>query len=192
MFKSKVLVLAGVLSCALPALADIGQMGAGHSRFLPAIERAEGTSQLKPTIGVSTGFAGTESRRGGTMYGIEAAYQPVIPFGLGVVLGGYVADHSDTKATLTRTKLMAKGTYNFGGAIAVLKNAYVGSSVGAVNDNESNQNDVNFGFEPTVGFDIPLKGDLNRWSIGANANYLFVGGAKDDVLALNGIAKYLF
>lgn len=160
------------------------------ANVLPQPKEAQGLAEQRPSIGIFGGFADTQSgRRDGTNYGIEAGYQPYIPFGLGVELSGYVSDHQGDEATLTRTRLLAKGTYNFGGTIPVIKHSYVGVALGPVWDNVRNQIDMNFGIAPQVGFDIPV---IDHLTLGANANYLFVGGAKPDVFALNGVAKYWF
>lgn len=151
---------------------------------------AEGMNEQKPSLGLSLGYADTEAGRATTIgYGVEYAFQPYIPMSTALELSGYSAQGSDTQSSITRTKLLVKGNYNLGGNIAVIKYSYVGVGVGVVWDNILNRNDLNLGIAPQVGFDIPLN---TQYSLGANANYLFVGGAKPDAFALNGVAKYWF
>lgn len=164
----------------------------GSSRTLPEMRRAEGREELKPSLGVFSGFTDTQNNHlNSTAYGVEIGIQPYIPLSAALELSGYVTNSGPSRAALTRTKLMAKGSYNFGGDIPVIKDSYVGIGIGPVWDNINNKTDVEFGVAPQLGFDIPL-GFAQGFSLGANANYMFVGGAKADVFALNGIAKYWF
>jgi hypothetical protein len=163
----------------------------GVSKTLPAIRRAEGVDETKPTLGILGGITSTaDQNRIGSSIALEYAMQPVVPFGAAVELG--IADQHDQLATISRTKLLFKGNYNFGGTIPVIKNSYLGLGLGPVWDRVNGTNDVELGVVPQIGFDIPIGERPANWSLGANANYLFVGGAKSQVLALNGVAKYWF
>lgn len=161
------------------------------SRSMPEARETESAAEMKPSLGIMGGYAETEAaRRSGTNYGIEYGFQPYIPVGVAIELSGYVSPSVENKATLTRTRLLGKANYNFGGNIAVIKNSYIGVGLGPVWDNVRNTDDVELGIAPQIGFDIPIA--RTQFSLGANANYLFVGGAKEDVFALNGMAKYWF
>ena len=72
----------------------------------------------------------------------------------------------------------------------MIRYSWIGGGVGPVWDNEHSVQ-TNFGTEPSVGFDVPID-DAATYSLGANANYLFVGGSRPDVFALNAVAKYWF
>lgn len=149
------------------------------------------TAEMRPSLGISGGYAESEgNRNSGTGYGIEYGWQPYIPMGVAIELGGYVSPAGDGEATLTRTKLLGKANYNLGGNIPVIKYSYAGLGIGAVWDNERNSDYVNLGIAPQIGFDIPIP--QTKFTLGANANYMFVSGGKDDVFALNGLAKYWF
>lgn len=181
----------------LAALASVAAMASttvfaadGSSRTLPEGREAD-RSEMKPSVAIFGGYSDTQTgRRNGTNYGAEYGFQPYIPLGAAVELSGYVSDHKGDVATLTRTRLLGKVNYNFGGTIPVIKNSYVGLGIGPIMDNVAHKVDVNFGIAPQIGFDIPIAS--TPLSLGANANYLFVGGAKPDVFALNGVLKYWF
>jgi hypothetical protein len=165
----------------------------GTSRTMPEMRSVRDSNDYKPSIGISSGLASpVDNRRNGTGYGIEAAYQPYIPISLGLELSGYVLGANGDNPTLTRTKLLAKALYNLGGSISVVKDSYFGLAAGPVLDNVAGNSDVELGVAPVIGFDIPL-GDFSKGvSLGANANYMFVGGSKPDTFAVNGVAKYWF
>lgn len=179
-----------IVFLALDARAASDDTGRVKETF-PKVRRAETVEEQKISVGVTAGMASTEGRSNALGYGVEAAYQPFIPFSVGIDLGGYSSPSSGANATLTRTRLLARGQYNFGGTIPFVRHSWVGLGAGAVMDNEPGSTSTNFGIQPIVGFDLPIDDDA-KFSLGANANYLFVGGAKPDVFALNGVAKYWF
>lgn len=164
----------------------------GENRTLPEQRPAEGMSEQKPSIGISTGVADTQNGRNATSWGIEYSFQPYIPYSAAVQLNGYVSDHNGDTPTLTRTELLFKSAYNFGGEIPFIKYTYVGGLLGPVFDNIQRTTDVNLGIAPVVGFDIPLRDWAPHLSLGANANYMLLIGPKPDVFALNGTVKYWF
>jgi hypothetical protein len=184
----KLLTALVTLVAAAPALAE--DTPTGRSSAITEPRPAEGLGEQKPSVGLMLGYADTEAGRTSSFgYGLEYAVQPYIPFGAAVELSGYSADGTDTQPSITRTKLLFKGNYNFGGDVAVIKDSYVGVGIGPVWDNILGRSQIDFGIAPQVGFDIPLN---PNYTLGANANYLFVGGAKPDAFALNGVAKYWF
>lgn len=177
----------------LLSIASSAHADRGESRTLPEQRPAEGMAEQKPSIGISTGVADTQNgRRNATSWGIEYAFQPYIPYSAAVQLNGYVSDHTGNSPTLTRTELLYKTAYNFGGDIPFIKFTYLGGLLGPVFDNIEGTTDVNLGIAPVAGFDIPLRDWAPHLSLGANASYLFLIGPKPDVFALNGTVKYWF
>jgi hypothetical protein len=168
-----------------------GSNGSVNSSF-PEMRKAE-PSEYRPSIGITLGLAETDDRSNAAAgYGIEAAFQPYIPFGVAAELSGYTSGSDTGQAGLTRTKLLAKGTYNFGGTNALIRYSYTGFGLGPVMDNIANSTELLLGIEPIIGFDIPLTDWAKGFSLGGNANYLFVTGGHDNVFALNAVAKYWF
>jgi hypothetical protein len=163
----------------------------GLSKITPPTRPVANAAEMKPSIAVFGGIADTQAhRRNGTNYGVEYGWQPYLPYGAAIELSGYVSDHKGIEPTLTRTRLFGKANYNFGGTIPVIKDSYVGLGLGPVWDNFNHHSDIEFGIAPQIGFDLPVTG--TPLTLGLNANYMFVGGAKPDVFALNGMAKYWF
>ena len=178
---------AALMTAAMPALAEVGT----KSKTIPDVVRAETFEQKKPSIGFFGGYAQTESRRDATTFGVDYTMQPVVPFSFGGEVLAYVA-HGDYRIEpLTRTRLLAKATYNFGGHVPVLKNTYVGLGIGPVIDNEGHRVRVAVGGAPILGFDIPLPDYFANWSIGANGSYTFLS-VGEQFVAVNGILKYWF
>ncbi len=168
----------------------------GQSRTFSEPRHLTDESQRAPSIGVHTGVAGTEGDYGNSMdWGAEVAFQPMIPISAGLELNGYASDGDRGHQGLTRTDLLAKGAYNFGGTIPVIRYSYVGAGIGPVWDNLSNTSHISLGLAPMVGFDIPIATtdqDRTRFTLGAAGSYLFVNNGMPDTLALNGVAKYWF
>lgn len=163
---------------------------------LPRSGPAMDLSQQKPHIGLRGGLANPEHNYdGGMEYGIEAGIQPYIPISVGVELTTFHSDN-DTAPDLNRTKLLAKGNYNFGGTIPVIKHSYVGALIGPVFDVEGDVNRGRLGMGPQAGFDIPLTTSNETrnqsFSLGANLNYLFVSNSAPDTFGMNGVVKYWF
>lgn len=148
----------------------------------------------KPTIGLRSGVANTdmENYDDSWEYGLEMGFQPFVLYSLAVEFSGYANDPAGDLPPLTRTKLLGKGMYNFGGNTPVIRHSYIGLAAGPVWDNISNDVATELGIAPFLGFDIPLAGRASRFSLGANANYLFVSGGKPETLAMNGMVKYWF
>lgn len=119
-------------------------------------------------------------------YGINVGFQPYIPFGLGAEVTTTEMDNSQ----LQRTNLLARGTYNFGGDIPVLKSTYVGVLTGPMFQNENQDTEWSVG--PTAGFDIPLQDKTSDFlSLGLAAKYLYTTNVQDSFSA--GVAlKYWY
>jgi hypothetical protein len=162
-----------------------------ESRTTPESRPVRTEAERAPSLGVIGGITDThQGFRNGTSYGAEYGWQTYIPFSAAVELSGYVSDHSAANPTLTRTRLLGKYNYNFGGSIPVIKDSYIGVGAGPVLDNVRNTNTWEVGIVPQIGFDIPIAS--TNLSLGANANYMFIIGPNANALAVNGVAKYWF
>ena len=149
---------------------------------------------LNPSIGITAGVVNPEgSYKSAAEYGIGFAFQPYIPFGLGMSLtfSKNQSKNSNTR-DLDRTAAMVRGTYNFGGNITVIKNSFVGVMTGPI----INQDATYFGLAPVVGFDIPVREWSGKYlsflSVGAEAKYMIVSSNESDGLVVNGVLKYWF
>lgn len=188
MFKLFFVSVSSLFFFAVPSFA---QEDTGLSRIVPEHRTAVGPER-KPSIAVFGGVPISNGQQRGGAMSVEYARQPEIPFGTAVELGVAVTSE-DRQQTLTRTKLMFKGNYNFGGTTPVIRYSYVGLGLGAVLDNQNSRSDLLFGFGPQLGFDIPVtRGTDSQVSLGANANYLMIGGDRAAVTAISGVAKYWF
>lgn len=171
-----------------------GNFAVAQTSTLPEPMRANSMAEQKPSLGIRTGIANIEgSDEQAWEYGIEAGYQPYVPISLAVELSGYVQESDGPDPGMTRTKLLGKGLYNFGGTIPVIRHSYLGAGIGPVYDNLDNEQDLNIGLAPIAGFDIPLSRKPNKYfSLGANVAYLFVTGNNADAFSANGAVKYWF
>lgn len=149
--------------------------------------------QGKPSVGVLLGMANAEgSFENGLNYGIEASFRFSEPFSTIVELSGYTTDRSTSEPGLTRTKLLAKIVYNFGGVTPVVRYSYAGAGVGPVYDNVGSVQKWNLGLAPQVGFDIPVGEEDSKFSLGANVAFLLVTGGSPNSASASGVAKYWF
>lgn len=150
----------------------------------------------KPHVGLIAGFANPEGRfQAAAEYGLDIGFQPYIPFGLGVELSTSSNERKEGPITedLTRTKVLARGTYNFGGGIPVISDSYFGLGVGPIFESRAGSDEVHLGLSPIVGFDIPLRKRARDFmSLGANAKYLISSGGGPDTLTVAGMLKYWF
>ena len=162
---------------------------------LPQHRSVMDVSEYKPHVGAQLGFSEPEgSYQTGSEIGVDVGYQPAIPYGVGFEFIHARAQSQGNDVALDRTVALAKGTYNFGGDIDIIKDSYVGVGVGAAF--VSGATALTFG--PLVGFDIPLNkrgvdNDMNGVvTLGALAKYLILEGSNPDTFALNGMMKYWF
>lgn len=164
----------------------------------PVPTEAETLEQRKPHIGVRLGVADSDSNyRSAAEVGIEAGFQPYIPYGLGIEVTNFTADNStDGVGDLNRTKLLIRGTYNFGGTNEIVRRSYVGVGVGPVFDTVPGDSDMRMGTDLVAGIDFPLNSTglvtHKMFSLGATANYLFVSNSGADTFGVNGLVKYWF
>jgi hypothetical protein len=162
------------------------------SGTLPSLQKST-RSELRPHVGIQIGHADSGSTYGGaTSYGLEVGYQPYIPLAAALELQNFSNDGTGNK--LDRTSLMAKGTYNFGGTIPIIRNSFVGAALGPVFDTAGTDS-TNVGAKVLAGLDFPLTASgltqEKSFSLGATAQYLAVLRA-DDSFIVNAQLKYWF
>lgn len=153
-------------------------------------------SEYKPHVGLLAGLATPEGNyQSSTEYGITLGYQPYIPFGLGLELSSARSDvdGGSDAFDLQRTKLLVQGTYNFGGNMPIINKSYVGVSVGPMIESVADDDNLELGVMPTVGFDYPFALDNGRdISAGLNARYLVSSSGQPNTFSINAMAKYWF
>lgn len=185
----KRIVLTIVFFISLTALAQSettysSDEASGHSTIV-APHPVTSDQEYRPHFGLLAGIMDREGRTGGVgEVGFDVGYQPYIPFGLGAEFNVTTTD-SDK-----RDSVLAKGTYNFGGDIPVIKDSYVGAGVGMVFKSDGTE----LALAPLAGFDIPIAENNmgQRISLGANVKHMIIGGVNDDALSFRAVAKYWF
>lgn len=168
------------------------------SSVFPALKKSSGLDELKPHLGLQLGYAEPGKDYSSALgYGLEVGFQPYIPIGVALRISHYSTDGNATAGDndLDRTKLLAKGTYNFGGYMPVIRNSYVGTELGAIFDSLNGNDQTRLGWGFLAGVDFPINElgvtQRNSFSLGADINYLVVFNARDD-FSLNGNMKYWF
>ena len=188
MFKT-VLTIA-VLTSSLSAFAQMSQQEKNNARnrmeeSLPEPQAVESKDQYRLHMGLT---AGVSSPRGDVdsspEFGINVGFQPYIPFGLGAeVVTAELAD-----SNIQRTSVLARGTYNFGGDVPVLRSSYLGVTAGPMF--VDGQTELSVG--PLVGFDIPLQNQSSNFlSLGLQAKYLWTTDSQD-ALSAGAALKYWY
>lgn len=188
MFK-KLLTIA-VMASSLSAFAQMSQEEKSSARnrlegSLPEPTPVENKDQYKIHMGLT---AGVSSPRGDAEsspeFGINVGFQPYVPFGLGAEV--ITAELDDTG--VQRTSVLARGTYNFGGDIPVLRSSYLGVTTGPMFVDGNTEWSVG----PLAGFDIPLQNQTSNFlSLGLQAKYLWTTESQDALSA--GVAlKYWY
>ena len=155
--------------------------------------RAATTDELrKPHIGLNAGVGSPEgSFNPGGQYSIEYGLQPYIPFGLAIE-GGY-AYFTDNAANLSRTSLLLKGSYNFGGDIPVIRYSYIGLATGAAWEDSTLSEGLAILVVPQIGFDIPIENLVEApLSLGFNGAYTISSRGTPDVFTASGVVKYWY
>lgn len=183
------------LFCMVSATLLHAQEATKGRSLLPMPEKSTITQQ-RPHVGLRAGMASPQDNYDGAFeYGVEVGYQPYIPFGAALELSSF-SSANGPDGNLYRTKLLAKGTYNFGGTVPVLRDSFAGAMAGPVLDRVSNNSKLRMGVGLQTGFDVPLtrsgRTSQGTYSIGANANYLFVSNSAPDVFGLTGLVKYWY
>jgi len=161
------------------------------SSTFPQTSPVSSVAQMRPHIGASVGAASpTDDFDNSSVFGLDFGFQPYVPFGVGAMLSTAKFTGKNGKGDLTRTTLLARGSYNFGGNIAVIRHSYVALGLGPVFDSDGTE----LGIAPIAGFDIPLTRDLadKVVSLGANVKYLATSGGSPEDFSLNGAVKYWY
>lgn len=181
MFKT-VLTIA-VLASSISAYAQMSEQEKSSARsrlegLLPEPGPVESKDQYKLHMGVT---AGVNSPRGDAKsspeFGINVGFQPYVPFGLGAEVITAELD----KTNIQRTSILARGTYNFGGDIPVLRTSYLGVTTGPMFVDRKTE----WSAGPLAGFDIPLQQNQtsNFLSLGLQAKYLWTTNTQDSFSA---------
>ncbi len=194
MFKRQLLVLAAVLS--LPWAAS-AQDTTSTTTFPKASEQRAAPSEQKPHVGLTLGTMNPDNNYSTAFeYGVDAGFQPWVPFGVGLELSYVATDRAEgaRDQDLNRYTILPRMTYNLGGNVPVIRNMYLGLGAGAIIDDGSPNQGTHFGFAPLAGFDIPLVQNpaRNFVSLGLGTKYLFVSGPSPDAFSVNGLVKYWF
>lgn len=183
---------AGAVATVLSALFSVSAFA--QTSTLPAVRGPAIDDELKPHVGAIIGFSEPDgSGRAGGDFGVDIGFQPYIPFGFGLELAG------SNNTEVDQTRLLIRGTYNFGGTIPVIKSSYVGAGIGPVIGSVGDSDRVLLGFAPMVGFDMPVyrfssmsEGRKDYLTLGLHAKYLILEGSDPDALSANGVVKYWF
>jgi len=183
-----------VLACFLalgtaPAMAaeDSKQMVSGT---FPRPAEVSSPAEERVHMGLNMGFNSPEGSYDSAMgFGVDVGFQPYIPYGLGAELFTTEMDADDTNNDDQRTALLAKGSYNFGGEIPVIRHSYVGLGAGPVLTGST----WDVGLAPLAGFDIPVtKLSGKDLSLGANIKYLATLSDTPDSFMTNFAVKYWY
>lgn len=160
--------------------------------FTPELREVDNSSMRRPHIGVNIGVGNPEgSRTPGGRYLVEVGLQPYVPFGLAVE-GGY-SYFTDGPDKVSRTSLLLKGTYNFGGTVPVLKYSYIGLGIGPAWEDSTHKDGFAALTVPQLGFDIPLETFVSKpLSIGLNASYNISSTGTRNVFYTSGVLKYWY
>ena len=168
----------------------------GRSTTYPPVAQTMTMSEMKPHLGVIAGLNNPESFKSTPEYGLDVGFQPWAPFGLGFEWSS--ADTSrqmaDTRESLSRNSLLLRGTYNLAGDAAVIRDSYIGLTLGTVIDSRAYKG-THSGIGPVAGFDIPVTDRMDRaqyLTLGLAAKYVFVSGPSPDAFSMNGALKYWF
>jgi hypothetical protein len=170
------------------ALVGFTQTAVAKNKTLPETREVRVESEYKPHVGLSYGVMMPEgSYSNDDVFGLDIGFQPLIPFGLGLEYTMTNVD-ADGGGSFDRNDLLVKGSYNFGGDMAVIKHSFAGLGLGA----SFNDGGTDWVMAPLVGFDIPLSDSLEHVSLGAAAKYSIYEGSQPDSLSLSAALKYWF
>lgn len=180
MFKS--LLTIAVMTSSLSAFAQMSEAEKDNTRSrleasLPEPQAVESKDQYRIHMGLT---GGVSSPRGDAEsspeFGINVGFQPYVPFGLGAEV--ITAELDETN--IQRTSILARGTYNFGGDIPILRSSYLGATTGPMFVDGKTE----WSAGPLVGFDIPLQNQTSNFiSLGLQAKYLWTTNTQDALSA---------
>jgi hypothetical protein len=178
----KVLLTVAVLTSSLSAFAQMSneEKRSAQNRLegsLPEPREVDNKDAYRIHMGLTAGVNNPNGDADSTPeFGINVGFQPYVPFGLGAEITTAELDETD----IQRTSVLARGTYNFGGDIPVLKSSYVGVVTGPMFVDSQ----VEWSVGPTAGFDIPLtQATSNFLSLGLQAKYLYTTDVQDSFSA---------
>lgn len=157
-------------------LSLISTLAFADSKTFPKLRATYTRAEYQPHAGLLVGISNPKEGDTSTEFGLDVGYQPYIPFGVGF----------EITRTDDRSIILAKGSYNFGGEIPVIHQAFVGVAAG--------QDDSIFVMGPLAGFDIPLSADdpNSQLTLGGTVKYLFSNNDDAQSLSINGNMKYWF
>lgn len=158
-----------------------------------SVEGENALSNMKrPHFGVTLGVSEPEgSYDSSGEIGVNFGYQPYVPFGFGASLSSVRnLPQEDREPDIERTTLLARGTYNFGGELPVIRHTWIGAALGPVFSDDG----TDFAIAPIAGFDIPINQteSKNYVSLGADAQYLIVNNDQPDSLTVSGVVKFWY
>lgn len=176
MFKTLITLV--VLASSVSAFAQMSQAEKERVQnrmegTLPEPKAVESKDQYKLHMGLTAGVNSPNGDAGSSAeYGINVGFQPYVPFGVGAEI--ITAELDDTD--IQRTSVLARGTYNFGGDIPVLRSSYLGVTAGPMFVDGETELSVG----PLAGFDIPLQNQTSNFlSLGLQAKYLWTTDSQD-------------
>ncbi len=176
MFKTLITLV--VLTSSLSAFAQMSESEKERVKnkmegTLPEPKAVESKDQYKLHMGLTAGVNSPNGDAGSSAeYGINVGFQPYVPFGLGAEVVTSELDETD----IQRTSVLARGTYNFGGDIPVLRSSYLGVTTGPMFVDGNTEWSVG----PVAGFDIPLQQQTSNFlSLGLQAKYLWTTDTQD-------------
>ncbi|MGE0764609.1 MAG: hypothetical protein AB7N80_15140 [Bdellovibrionales bacterium] len=169
-------------------------MAQAQTSTMPTPAEAGSLEAMKPHFGVRAGLSDTnENYNTAGEFGAEIGFQPYVPIGVALEFSTF-SSNGQGKADLDRSHLLARGTYNFSGNTFV-RHTFLGAGAGVVRDTSGDDTDTRMGLAVLGGFDVPIAGstvERREFTVGANANYLFVSNSGADTFSLNGALKYWF
>lgn len=171
------LLVSSVQSYAQMSNAEKKYMENKMEGVLPGPKKVDSKDEYRIHMGLTAGVNSPNGDAESTPeYGINIGFQPYIPFGVGAEVITAELDESN----IQRTSILARGTYNFGGDIAVLRNSYIGVNTGPMFIDGQTE----WSFGPLVGFDIPLQDQVSNFlSLGLQAKYLYTTETQDSFSA---------
>ena len=176
MFKTLIMLV--VLVSSVSAFAQMSQAEKERVQnkmegTLPEPKPVENKDQYKLHMGLTAGVNSPNGDAGSSAeYGINVGFQPYVPFGVGAEVITAELDETD----IQRTSVLARGTYNFGGDIPVLRSSYLGVTTGPM----FVDGETEWSAGPLAGFDIPLTNQTSNFlSLGLQAKYLWTTDSQD-------------
>lgn len=146
----------------------------------------------RPHFGVNLGVSEPEgSYDSSGELGVNFGYQLFVPIGLGASVSTVRnLPQDDRGPDIERTTVLARGTFNFGGELPVIRHSWVGLAMGPVFSDDG----TDFALAPIAGFDIPIQQVESKKyiSLGLDAQYLIVNNDQPDSMTVSGAVKYWF